>query len=133
MTAAIIGISLGFLIIFLFQFLKQFDKKVIYGLILCAIGFLYVGYVWTDREDLIVNSIQAIIFLFIAYYGIQKHVYILGAGFILHGAWDIVYPIFRNSALIPPDYDLFCMSIDFVMGLYIIIFKKHFSDKQFIS
>ncbi len=130
MTAAIIGISLGLLIIFLFQFLNQFDKKLIYGLILCAIGFLYVGYVWTDRADLIVNSIQAIIFFFIAYYGIRKHVYILGAGFFLHGTWDIAYPFFRNAALIPPHYDLFCLSIDFVMGIYIVVFKKQLANKK---
>ncbi len=72
MTAAIIGISSGLLIILLFEILKRFDKKIIYGLILCAIGFLYVGYVWMNLQALVINSIQAILFLFIAYYGIKK-------------------------------------------------------------
>jgi len=130
MIAAIIGISLGFLVIFLFEIFKQFDKRMIYGLILSGIGFLYVGFVWTDREDLVVNSVQAVIFVLIAHAGMKKNIYILGVGFFLHGFWDIAYPFFRDPGLIPPDYDLFCLSIDFVMGIYIVIFKKHFSDKK---
>ena len=130
MTATIIGISGGFLVILLFSLLKQFDKKTIYGLILSGIGFLYVGFVWTDREDLVVNSIQAIIFVLIAHAGMKKNILILAAGFFLHGLWDIAYPFFRDPGLIPPHYDLFCLSIDFVMGIYIIIFKKQFTDKR---
>ena len=35
---------------FTIVFLKQLDKKVIYGLILSGIGFLYVGFVWADLQ-----------------------------------------------------------------------------------
>ena len=48
MNAVIIGISSGVLIILLVAFLKQLDKKIIYGLILSGIGFLYVGFAWAD-------------------------------------------------------------------------------------
>jgi hypothetical protein len=132
MTAAIIGISLGLLIIFLFEIFKRFDKKLIYGMILTGIGFLYVGFVWTDLQDLVINSIQAIVFVFIAYYGVQKHLYILAAGFFLHGSWDITYVFWRDPGLIPPHYDLFCLTIDFVMGIYILAFKKHFAARKTI-
>lgn len=133
MIASIIGISLGFIVIFLFIIMKQFDKKLIYGLILCAIGFLYVGFVWTDMHELIINCFQALFFLFLAYFGMQKSAYILVAGFFLHGCWDITYPHFRDATLIPPHYDLFCLSIDFVMGSYIFAFKKHFTSKSSIT
>jgi hypothetical protein len=132
MTASIIGISSGFLVIFLFVILKQFDKKQIYGLILTGIGFLYVGFVWTNLQDLVINSIQALLFLLIAYYGVQRNVYLLAAGFFLHGCWDITYAFWRNPGLIPPHYDLFCLTIDFVMGIYILVFKKHFIIKRSI-
>ena len=56
MTPVIIGISLGLILILLFNILQQFDKKVIYGLILSGIGFLYVGYTWMDLQALIINS-----------------------------------------------------------------------------
>ncbi len=132
MTAAIIGISLGLLIILFFIILKQFDKTLIYGLILAGIGFLYVGFVWTDMQDLLINSAQAILFVFIAYYGMQKSINILAAGFFLHGVWDITYSLFRDAALIPPNYDLFCLTIDFVIGIYILLYRKKFAVKRSI-
>ncbi len=132
MTAIIIGISSGLLTILLFGILKRFDKKIIYGLILCGIGFLYVGYVWMDLQALVINSIQAVLFILIAYFGVKKNIHYLAAGFFLHGIWDMVYHLFQNSKLIPPHYDLFCMSIDFTMGLYLILLKyrneKNVSD-----
>ena len=133
MSAAIIGISSGLLVIFLFIILKRFDKKLIYGQILTGIGFLYVGFVWTDLKDLVINSIQAILFLFIAYYGVKKNIYLLAFGFFLHGCWDITYTFFRDPGLIPPHYDLFCLTIDFVMGIYILAFKQHFTVNKSIS
>lgn len=123
MLPVIIGISSGLIVILLFVILKQFDKKIIYGLILTGIGFLYVGYAWTDLQTLIINSIQAIVFLFLAYYGIKKSLYILAAGYFLHGSWDLAYHLFADSNLIPPQYDLFCLSIDFTIGFYILLVK----------
>lgn len=123
MIQAIIGITSGLLIILLFGILKQFDKKIIYGLILCGIGFLYVGYVWTDTQAMVINSVQAVLFVFIAYYGIKKHIYILAAGFFLHGIWDLLYHLFQNPGLIPPKYDLFCLSIDFTIGFYLLLIR----------
>lgn len=123
MTPVIIGISSGLLIILVFVMLKQFDKKLIYGLILCGIGFLYVGFAWSDTRALAINSAQAVLFVFIAYYGMKKSSTILAAGYFLHGIWDLLYHIFQDSGLIPPEYDLFCLSIDFTMGFYILTIK----------
>jgi len=57
MTATIIGISSGLLIIFFIGIIKQLDKEMIYGLALAGIGFLYVGFVWSNLQALVVNSI----------------------------------------------------------------------------
>jgi Family of unknown function (DUF6010) len=123
MTAAIIGISSGLLTILLISILKKLDKAIVYGLILSGIGFLYVGYVWTDLQAVVINSIQAVLFLLIAYFGIKKNMNFLAAGYFLHGGWDMVYHLFQNSSLIPPHYDLFCLSIDFTMGFYLLFLK----------
>jgi hypothetical protein len=130
MTAALIGISSGFLVILVFGFLRSFNKKLIYGLILSGIGFLYVGFVWADPQSVVINSIQAVVFVIIAYFGIKRNLYILAAGYFLHGAWDLIYPFFRDPKLIPPQYDLFCSTLDFVIGIYIILFKRLFLDKN---
>jgi hypothetical protein len=130
MVSIIIGISSGLLIILLFTVLKQFDKAVIYGLILSGIGFLYVGFSWTDLQALIINSIQAIFFVFFAYYGIKKNLYILAAGYILHGIWDLAYNLFPEPNLTPPHYDLFCLSIDFTIGFYILMISYRNVNNQ---
>ena len=116
MIPVIIGISLGLFVILIIALLKRLDKPIVYGLILSGIGFLYVGFTWTDTKALIINSAQAVFFLFIAWYGIKKSLYILGGGYFLHGIWDLVYNLFPASSLIPPHYDLFCLSIDFTIG-----------------
>lgn len=133
MIAALIGIGLGIFVILLIGFLKQLDKKLIYGLILTGIGFIYVGFVWTDLQALIVSCIQAVFFLFLSYYGVKKNVYILAAGYFLHGCWDIAYHLFNNPGLIPPHYDWFCLSIDFTIGAYILLIKKQLSSQKYIS
>lgn len=132
MTAVAIGIFSGLLTILLVHILKLGDKKVIYGLILAGIGFLYVGFVWRDLQALIIDSIQAIGFLLLAYYGIKKNLNTLTIGYFLHGCWDITYRLFQNAALIPPDYDLFCMSLDFTVGIYLLFFGKQFLDKKVV-
>jgi len=123
MIPIIIGIASGLLVILIVYLLKQVDKAIMYGLILSGIGFLYVGFTWSDTTALIVNCVQAIFFLLIAAYGIRKDLYILAVGYFLHGIWDMVYNFFPGSSLIPPHYDLFCLSIDFTIGLYLLIFR----------
>ena len=121
MIPVIIGISSGLVVILIFALLKRIDKPTIYGLILSGIGFLYVGFTWTDIQALILTCAQAVFFLFIAWYGINKGLAILAAGYFLHGIWDLIYDLFRSSSLIPPHYDLFCLSIDFTIGFYLLI------------
>ncbi len=133
MTPIVIGISSGILIILVFVILRYFEKKVMYGLILSGIGFLYVGFVWTDVQALVLNSIQAILFVLLAYFGIKKNIYILAVGYFLHGCWDIAYNFFNEPGLIPPHYDLFCSSLDFTICIYIIILNKNLSAKNIIS
>jgi flagellar biosynthesis protein FlhB len=101
--------------------LKFLDKQVIYGLILCGIGYLYVGYTWRDLTSLVITSIQSLLFLFIAYYGIKKSMIVLAAGYFLHGIWDLVFDFFPYSSSIPPHYDVFCLSIDFTIGFYLLL------------
>ena len=124
MNSLLIGISSGLLIIGFFLLLRQIDKRSMYSMILVGIGFLYVGYTWSDLNSLVITSIQATVFLFIAYWGLKKSMLILAAGYFLHGGWDLVYGFIDNSSLIPPGYDVFCSSLDFVIGIYLLIFSR---------
>ncbi|MBF2709127.1 DUF6010 family protein [Flavobacterium soyangense] len=124
MTQIIIGISTALLQILIFEYFKQFDKKIIYGLTLAVIGFLYVGFTWTNIQALLIAAIQAIAFLMISYYGITKSTYILAIGYFMHGFWDIAYNLWQDASLIPPHYDWFCLSVDFTVGIYLLILKQ---------
>lgn len=127
MIPVMIGISSGLLIVLLFSILRHLDKKYIYGLILSGIGFLYVGFAWTELQALIINSIQGVVFIFLAYYGIKGSIYILALGYFLHGCWDLVYGFYGLPGLIPPNYDLFCSSLDLTICAYIAVFNRNFN------
>jgi len=129
MKAAIIGFVSGVVIILIFVVFKRIDKKTIYGLILAVIGFLYVGFTWSDFELFSINTFQAIFFLFLAYFGIKWNSYILIAGYFLHGVWDLIYSQVANTALLPPQYDLFCSILDFTVGLYLLLIRYQLGVK----
>jgi hypothetical protein len=121
MTAVIIGISSGLLVILTFGIWKAIEKSTIYGLILSGIAFIYVGFTWTDITSLIISSAQVIFFVFIAYYGMKMNLYLLAAVYFLHGIWDLAYHLLPLPNLVPPHYDLFCLSIDLTMGVYLLL------------
>ena len=119
--ALIIGLSLGFISILFSRLLKQLDETIFYGLLLAVIGALYVGYTWTDTTSFIINCIQCFFFGTLAYLGIKRNAYLLAAGFVLHGIFDIIYGLFPLPDLRPPHYDVFCISVDWVIGVYLFI------------
>ena len=86
MNAALIGLFGGLATIAIFTLLKKFDKKIIYGLILTSIGFLYVGYTWSDPALLAIDSLKAAFFLFFAYLGITSGIDILIGGYFPHSS-----------------------------------------------
>ena len=119
--ALIVGLSLGFVSILFSRLLKQLDETIFYGLLLAVIGALYVGYTWTDTTSFIINCIQCFFFGTLAYLGIKRNAYLLAAGFVLHGIFDIIYSLFPVPDLRPPHYDVFCLSIDWVIGFYLFV------------
>lgn len=124
MTASLIGVLSGIIVISFIRLLKGFDKPLLYAMILTGIGFLYVGFTWMNLTELMVTSVQAVLFIFLSYYGFKKHTCILAIGYFLHGGWDMIYHYVTHSALIPPQYHWFCFTIDFTMGIYLLILFK---------
>jgi hypothetical protein len=118
--ALIIGISLGFISILFSRLLKQIDEKAFYGLMLAAIGALYVG-LPGPTQHLYYQLHTSFFFGTLAYLGIRKSMYFMAAGFMLHGTFDLVYSLFPVPDLRPPHYDAFCWSIDWVIGVYLFI------------
>ena len=124
MQAALIGLSGSLITILIFTFLKRVDKNMVYGLILMGIGYLYIGYTWTDLNTAILSFVQSLFFMALAYLGIKRNYWFLVAGYFLHGLWDMIYPMIANPDLLPPDYDYFCITYDFVVGVYLVILNR---------
>ena len=122
MIPVFIGIASGLVTILLIALLKLRDTKLIYGLVLAGIGFLYVGFVWTDLKALVINAVQAVSFVLLGYFGVRKSGYLLAAGYFLHGCWDLVYNFLATPGLVPPHYDWFCSSLDFTIGIYLLLY-----------
>lgn len=129
----IIGVSLGCVSILFSRLLKQLDEILFYGLMLAVIGALYVGFTWTHTTSFVINCIQCFFFGTLAYLGIKKSAYLLAAGFVLHGTFDLVYSLFPLPDLRPPHYDLFCWSIDWVIGVYLFIIAYRQSNAATIK
>jgi hypothetical protein len=121
MNAALIGLAGSLITISIFTLFKRIDKIIIYSLILIGIAFLYIGYTWTNIEVATISFLQVLFFMVFAYFGVKKNLYFLIAGYFIHGIWDFMYSYVGNSDLLPPDYDWFCMTYDFIIGFYLII------------
>ncbi len=121
MHAALLGIGIALVTILVLSPLKKPGKKIMYSLVLTGIAFLYVGYTWMDLPALSINIVQAVCMSFLAYFGITRNFKWTIAGYFLHGLWDLLYGVFADPSLIPPDYDWFCLIIDFLMGIYLLI------------
>lgn len=76
------------------------------------------------------SFLQALFFLLFAYLGIKKSAYFLVAGYFLHGIWDVVYPFFGSSDLLPPDYDYFCLTYDVIVSIYLLIINYKTNNDQ---
>jgi hypothetical protein len=121
MNGVFIGSVSGLITILIVVLFKRINRNIFYGLILSGIGFLYVGFTWTHFTLFTISILQALFFLLVAYIGSKGNLYFLAAGFLLHGIWDLIYPLFGNAGLLPPHYDLFCLTYDFILGFYLII------------
>lgn len=121
MMALIVGTLTGLFIIGSVKLMKNIEEQLIFGLILSAIGFLYVGFTWKDLPLFGICCFQAVIFLFMAYYGTKKSMLLLAVGYCLHGCWDFAFDQIFSTQLIPPHYDLFCLSVDFAIGVYLFV------------
>lgn len=125
MTETIAGIVAAVLIIFISRALsKYFSVKLFAATLLVAIAFIYVGFSLKGNSAgfVVLESVVALIFYFMALIGYRSNNLLIAMGIILHGVWDISH---HNGFLIRTDVPLywpaFCMVIDVIDGIYFFI------------
>ena len=116
MADIIIGLITTFFVILFLEVFKSFDKKLMGSFALSGIAFIYVGFAWSDLPSLAIVVVGVAVFLFLAYYAVTRDYRLIALGLVLHGIWDMIYPHF--TSVVPQGYDLFCITIDFLLAIY---------------
>ncbi len=117
-----IGIITTAAIIALLEILRFLEKRLIGALTLIGIAFIYIGFAWQDRLSLTFVILGAVIFSALSYFGYKKNFILIIIGLVLHGIWDLLFPYFSSTA--PEGYDIFCLTIDFLLAIYFYIRVK---------
>ena len=116
MNDIFIGLITSSLLIVFLEIFKSFDKRLIAALTLVGIAFIYVGFAWNDLFSLGIVILGVLIFTTLAYFGYTYKFNFIVLGLILHGLWDLIYPLFSLTS--PKGYDKFCLTVDFVLAIY---------------
>ncbi|WP_026461205.1 DUF6010 family protein [Adhaeribacter aquaticus] len=111
-----IGLITTIVIIGLLEVLRFLEKRLIGALTLVGIAFIYIGFSWKDIPSLIFSIIGVAVFLLLAYFGYKNNFTLIIIGLLLHGLWDLTFPLF--SSIVPEGYDIFCLTIDFILAFY---------------
>jgi hypothetical protein len=114
-----IGVITTIAVIVLVEVFRFLEKRLIAAFTLTGIAFIYVGFSWHETTSLIYVIIGAAIFITLSYFGYKKNFILVVIGLILHGIWDLLFP--KISSVVPEGYDIFCMTIDFLLAIYFYI------------
>ena len=117
-----IGIITTVLVLGLVETLKFLEKRLIGALTLVGIAFIYIGFTWHDAYSLTYAIFGVAVFVALSYFGYKMNFMLIIIGFILHGIWDMLFPLISSTA--PEGYDIFCLTIDILMAIYFYIRVK---------
>jgi hypothetical protein len=119
-----IGVLLSLLVIRLFY---SFTVPVSYQLFTLFLAFtacVYAGAALSDSRInwLSVESVMALIFFNFAILGLTHSPFWVGAGFILHGIWDMLHHPRMIKTKVVRWFPPLCAAYDFVVGIFIFSF-----------
>lgn len=117
-----IGIITTVAVVVMIELLRNFDRRLIGSLTLTGIAFIYIGFSWADVPSLVSAILAVAVFFWLSYFGYKRNFVLVIAGLVLHGIWDIVFPLFSTSA--PEGYGIFCLTVDLLLALYFFIRVK---------
>ncbi len=121
MTALVFGLITAVSVITFAEVFKKIDLKYYASLNLAVIPFIYIGFSIVPHS-LFLTIPAASFFLFLAYWGYKKYYLLIVVGLVLHGLWDLLFPLV--STVVPRGYDVFCITIDELLALYFYVKLK---------
>jgi hypothetical protein len=127
MTGFILGLGITAAIIAFAEIFRKIDLKFFASLNLAVIPFIYIGFS-IDPHTLMLTIPGASFFLMFAYWGYKKNYMLTVIGLVLHGLWDVGFPLVSTVA--PHGYDVFCITIDVLLALYFYLKLKPTKEKS---
>jgi hypothetical protein len=93
------------------------------AVLLAAIGAIYFGFAVADGRTsaMVVQAISALVFLNIAFFGVQQESdLLLGLGFLAHAGWDWIHHEGHGPTRVRTWYPPFCVVADVVIAVPIL-------------
>ena len=132
MIEAIIGVAVGVLVIVSARTVR--GERWVYSLGLLTLPSLYAFFALQAGDQAV--SIQEIIYglpyliagVVFALVSVRQSAIIVGAFWILHGAYDLTHDQLITNAGVPVWYPVFCFAVDVVIGAYLLWLSQRISN-----
>lgn len=117
----VVGIVLG-IVVGIFSTVVGLDRdRALYPTTLIVIASYYglFAVVGGSNTAIVNESIAAAVFVAIAAVGFRTNLWLVAAGIVGHGIFDIFHHLIIDNPGLPTWWPMFCMSIDVVLGAYL--------------
>jgi hypothetical protein len=102
-----------------------FEKdRSFYPTVLIVIASYYLLFAAMANEAIIAESLGLAMFSGIALVGAFLAPWLVGAGIILHGVFDLTHSHFIDNRGVPSWWAAFCATVDFALGLWVIYISR---------
>jgi hypothetical protein len=118
-----IGLGLGLAGLAFAPVLSSAQRTVFYGLLLAAVGAVYIGFAIADgrASAFAVQAVSASAFVAIAYLGVTRDApALIGAGWLAHAVWDAIHHEGHGPTEVRTWYPPFCAMADLVIGIPLV-------------
>ena len=123
-----IGIVIAVLIIYLLNKWHPNNRPRIYAVLLATFPVYYWLFALykLDYKAFLLELGAGLVFILIAYFYLKfryiKFLYILSAGYLIHGLYDIFHYLLFVSPGIPSWWPEFCGAVDLILGVYLVVY-----------
>jgi hypothetical protein len=120
----LVGLVLGLVGVAFAAVTSDATGRIYLGCLLAGIGFVYLGFAIADgrRSALVVQIASVVVFLNVAYIGVQQESSVLlGLGFLGHAAWDAIHHEGHGPTEVRTWYPPFCAVADLVIGVPVLL------------
>lgn len=99
-------------------------EKRIYAAGLFIAALIYVGFAIIGGASLnwsVIELVGLIVFTLLAVLGLKLSIWLLAAGWALHGLWDALLHVAHHEHFFPEWYPVICLGFDLIVAAYIAV------------